>query len=51
MADFHNTKPWCAEYKRMLKHMREPGASLSVIPEGIKGGIILASPKAFSHAH
>ena len=21
----------------MLKHMREPGASLSVIPEGIKG--------------
>ena len=26
-----------AEYKRMLKHLREPKASLSVIPEGIKG--------------
>ena len=22
----------------MLKHLKEPGASLSVIPEGIKGG-------------
>ena len=26
-----------AEYKRMLKHLKEPKASLSVIPEGIKG--------------
>ena len=24
----------------MLKHLREPGASLSVIPEGIKGELL-----------
>ncbi|BDA49182.1 Diacylglycerol O-acyltransferase 2 [Coccomyxa sp. Obi] len=30
-----------AEYKRMLAHLREPGAALSVIPEGI-AGIFLA---------
>ncbi len=44
-------KPFCAhrdqrlwyraEYKRMLAHLREPGAALSVIPEGI-AGIFLA---------
>ncbi|CAK0786261.1 hypothetical protein CVIRNUC_009474 [Coccomyxa viridis] len=34
-----------AEYKRMLKHMREPGASLSVIPEGIKGIFLSQHPE------
>lgn len=29
------------EYKQMLAHLRQPGASLSVIPEGI-AGIFLA---------
>lgn len=34
-----------AEYKRMLAHLRQPGASLSIIPEGI-AGIFLASDQA-----
>lgn len=33
-----------AEYKLMLAHLREPGASLSVIPEGIAGIFLQQEP-------
>jgi len=33
-----------AEYKLMLAHLREPGASLSVIPEGIAGIFLQQDP-------
>ncbi len=36
------------EYKRMLKHLKEPNASLSVIPEGIKGELSHKCTLAYS---
>jgi 2-acylglycerol O-acyltransferase 2 len=39
-----SSKNVAAEYKLMLAHLRQPGASLSVIPEGI-AGIFLAQDK------
>ena len=38
----------CADYKRMLAHLRQPGASLSVIPEGIAGIFLASDPKTES---
>ncbi len=37
--------PPAADYKRMLAHLRQPGASLSIQPEGI-AGIFLSSDTA-----